>query len=51
MGKCIAINFVQTDKRDNGSSSSSSNRGNSSSNNNSKYNNYNKLPSVASWLV
>lgn len=41
MGKCIAINFVQTDKRDNGSSSS----------NNSKYNNYNKLPPVASWLV
>lgn len=50
MGKCIAINFVQTDKRDNGSSSSS-NRGNSSSNNNSKYNIYNKLPPVASWLV
>lgn len=47
MGKCIAINFVQTDKGDNGSSSSS-NRGNSS---NSKYNIYNKLPPVASWLV
>lgn len=46
MGKCIAINFVQTDKRDNGSSSSNSNRGNSSNNNK-----YNKLLPVASWLV